>query len=89
MLAALLVLAAALWVLRRAYRPGRVFWTAVLGYGLSRWLLEPFREVSATLPGGFRAAQVLGLVAACVALLALRAISRPTGAKAEAIGRRL
>jgi phosphatidylglycerol---prolipoprotein diacylglyceryl transferase len=78
LIAALVALVAALWVLRRAYRPGRVFWTAILGYSLGRWLLEPFRESGAALPGGFRTAQVLGLLGACAALLALRALaSRP------------
>jgi phosphatidylglycerol---prolipoprotein diacylglyceryl transferase len=77
LIAALVALAAAIWVLRHAYWPGRVIWTAILGYSLGRWLLEPFREASATLPGGFRTVQVLGLLAAGVALLALRALAAP------------
>ncbi len=71
MLATLAVLPAVLWVLKRAYVPGRVAWVAILGYGLVRWLLEPFREQSATLLGGLRTAQVLGLVLILLALWAL------------------
>jgi phosphatidylglycerol---prolipoprotein diacylglyceryl transferase len=85
LIAALIALAVALWVLQRAYRPGRVFWTAVLGYSLGRWLLEPFREASATLPGGFRTAQVLGLLGASVALLALRALASRAERLAEPV----
>jgi phosphatidylglycerol:prolipoprotein diacylglycerol transferase len=56
-----------LWV-----RPGTAAWTALLGWGLGRWLLEPFRAESALLPGGFRLAQVVGLAVALVAWWALR-----------------
>lgn len=71
MLATLAVLLAVLWVLKRAYMPGRVAWVALLGYGLVRWLLEPLREQSATMWGGLRTAQVLGLAAMLLALWAL------------------
>lgn len=76
-LAALLVAALVLHVLRRRDRPGAPALLAVLGYGLSRWLLEPFRalEASPTLLGGLRLAQVLGLAAALIALWALQRIA--------------
>ena len=71
-LAALFVLVWVLWALRRGLRPGTAAWLAAFGYGLSRWLLEPFHADSAVILGGLRTAQVLGLVVALVALLALR-----------------
>ncbi len=74
-LAALLVLGIVLGILRRGARPGVAGWIGVMGYGLSRWLLEPFRADSATMLGGMRSAQVLGLAAALVALWALRSLS--------------
>ncbi len=76
--ASLAVMAVTLAALRGRPRPGRVAWLGLLGYGLSRWLLEPFRaaEVSPTLVGGLRSAQVAGLAAALVALWALRRLSR-------------
>ena len=79
-LAALVVLLAIGLLLRRpagrCVPAGMIAWTALLGYGLSRWLLEPFRAESATVLGGLRTAQVLGLAAALVALLAMRALVR-------------
>jgi prolipoprotein diacylglyceryltransferase len=72
MLAALVVLAAVWWVLSRQARTGTAAWTALLGYGLSRWLLEPFRAESATVLGGLRVPQVLGLIAVVLALWMLR-----------------
>lgn len=72
LLATLVTLAAVLWVGRRNYRPGTGAWIALLGFGLSRLLLEPFRAESAALVGGLRTAQVLGLAAALLALWALR-----------------
>lgn len=68
----LLAFAAVLLVLRRQRRPGRAAWSALLGYGLSLWLTEPFHESSATLLAGLRTLQLLGLAAVLVALLALR-----------------
>jgi phosphatidylglycerol---prolipoprotein diacylglyceryl transferase len=66
-LAALAVCGLVLWVLKRQVEPGRAAWVAILGYGLSRWLLEPFRAESVTVLGGLRAAQLLGLAAALIA----------------------
>jgi phosphatidylglycerol---prolipoprotein diacylglyceryl transferase len=71
-LAALIAAGATIWVLRMHRRPGTAAWVALLGYGLSRWLLEPFRAESILAPGGFRAMQLLGLAAVLVALWALR-----------------
>ncbi len=75
-LAALAVLLVIGLLLRRRTPAGMIAWTALLGYGLSRWLLEPFRAESAVTFGGLRAAQVLGLAAALIALWALRSLSR-------------
>ncbi|MCX6031246.1 MAG: prolipoprotein diacylglyceryl transferase [Chloroflexi bacterium] len=71
-LAGLITLAAVGSVVKRGSRPGIAAWVAVLGYGLSRWLLEPFRAESAIILGGLRVAQVLGLAAALLALWMLR-----------------
>jgi phosphatidylglycerol:prolipoprotein diacylglycerol transferase len=68
-----------LFVLRREHRPGRAAWSALLGYGVSLWLIEPFRESSATLVAGLRTLQLLGLAAILVALVALR--PQPEGKK--------
>ena len=67
--------------LRRGSRPGTPFLLAILGYGLSRWLLEPFREASPVIAGtGLRVPQVIGLA---LALGALWALTRP---QASAVG---
>jgi phosphatidylglycerol---prolipoprotein diacylglyceryl transferase len=74
-LAALAVAGLAGQSVRRGARPGAPFLLAVLGYGLSRWLLEPFREASPALPGtGLRVPQVIGLA---LALVSLWALTRP------------
>lgn len=85
---ALAALAVGMLVLRmvgRGSQPGAAALVALCGYGLSRWLLEPFRapEVSAVTVGGLRSAQVLGLAVALAALWGLRALTKgdgPTGA---------
>jgi prolipoprotein diacylglyceryltransferase len=53
---------------------------ALCGYGLSRWLLEPFRapDVGVTVLGGLRLAQVVGLVVALIALWALGRLASRT-----------
>jgi phosphatidylglycerol:prolipoprotein diacylglycerol transferase len=71
-LAGLITLAAVWSAVTRDSRPGTAAWLALLGYGLSRWLLEPFRAESAAIAGGLRLAQVLGLAAALMALWRLR-----------------
>jgi phosphatidylglycerol:prolipoprotein diacylglycerol transferase len=78
-IAALIVagLSAAAIVKRAA--PGTAALIALLGYGLSRWLLEPFRAESTVTPGGLRLAQVAGMVAVIGALWALRRRSADDG----------
>lgn len=77
-LAALIVAVLAGRIAARGGAPGMAALVAVAGYGLSRWLLEPFRaaEVSPVMLGGLRAAQVWGLAAALAALWGLRAVGR-------------
>ena len=84
-LAALAVAGLVLRMIRQGSRPGAAALVALAGYGLSRWLLEPFRapETSAVMVGGLRSAQVLGLAVAFAALWGLRALTsddRSTGA---------
>lgn len=75
-LAALLTWAALTWLARRAPAAGRLF-CAYLGLqGLALLLVEPLRADSLLLPGGVRAAQVLGLALVLAALHALRPSSR-------------
>jgi len=76
--AALAVAALVLWMIARGSRPGAAALVALCGYGLSRWLLEPFRAESVTVLGGLRLAQVLGLAAAVVALWGLRRFAMKT-----------
>lgn len=77
-LAALLVAVLAGRIAARGGAPGAAALVALAGYGLSRWLLEPFRaaEATAVILGGVRAAQVWGLVVAVVALWGVRAVGR-------------
>ena len=80
-LAALAVAALVLRMIARGSKPGAAALVALCGFGLSRWLLEPFRAESTTLMGGIRAAQVWGLGLAAIALAALRTFSaQPQGA---------
>lgn len=74
-LAVIAVLVVVWRLLHRRAPAGMIAWTALLGYGLSRWLLEPFQAESVTIFGGLRVAQVLGLAAALVALWGLRALA--------------
>lgn len=62
---------------RSGSRPGAIALVALLGWGLVKWLVEAFRspEVTATLFGGMRLGQMLGLAAALVAMLGLRYLS--------------
>lgn len=76
--AALVVAAVAAHALRGGARPGATALVALLGYGLSRWLLEPFRADSATILDGLRLAQVWGLALSLAALWGLaRLAARP------------
>jgi phosphatidylglycerol:prolipoprotein diacylglycerol transferase len=74
-LAALAVAGLVLWMIVRGSRPGAAALVALAGYGFSRWLLEPFRAESATILGGVRLAQVLGLAVALIALWGLRRLN--------------
>ncbi len=69
--AALIVAGVAARALRGGARAGAVALVALLGYGLSRWLLEPFRAESITVLGGLRLAQVWGLALSLAALWGL------------------
>lgn len=82
-LAVLLVLTVVGIALRRRAAAGTAAWLALLGYGLSLWLLEPFRAESVTVLGGLRAPQLWGLVAALVALRGLRHLAMPRKSSAD------
>jgi phosphatidylglycerol:prolipoprotein diacylglycerol transferase len=71
-LAALIVAALVGRMLRLGSLPAAAALVALAGYGLSRWLLEPFRAESAVILGGLRAAQVWGLALVLAALAGLR-----------------
>jgi phosphatidylglycerol:prolipoprotein diacylglycerol transferase len=77
-LAALAVAGLVLRMIAQGSRPGAAALVALCGYGLGRWLLEPFRAESATILGGLRLAQVFGLAAALVALWGMRVITTKT-----------
>ena len=64
-------------VIRLGSRRGVPALIALLGYGLVMWFVEAFRatEVTATVLGGVRVGQLLGLSAAILALLGLRYVS--------------
>lgn len=84
-LAALAIAGLTLQMIRQGGRPGTTALIALAGYGLSRWLLEPFRaaEISPVILGGLRAAQVWGLGMALATLWGLRRLTaqdRPTAA---------
>jgi phosphatidylglycerol:prolipoprotein diacylglycerol transferase len=70
-LAVLAVTGLVIWMIVRGSRPAAAAVVALCGYGLSRWLLEPFRAESATILGGLRLAQLLGLAAALIGLWGL------------------
>ncbi len=72
---ALLGVLAILWRRRERARPGWMTWALVLGYGLTRLAFEPFRAEPWIWEGGYRGFQVLGLIAA---LVALWEITRPS-----------
>jgi phosphatidylglycerol:prolipoprotein diacylglycerol transferase len=64
-------------MIRSAPRPGSAALVALLGWGIVEWFVEAFRspDVTATLFGGLRVGQVLGLGAAVAALVGLRYLS--------------
>jgi phosphatidylglycerol:prolipoprotein diacylglycerol transferase len=68
----LITLAVVLQALRKPSRPGTAALLGLLGWGLTAWLIEPFRAESATVVAGIRLWQVIGLGAALAALWRLR-----------------
>ena len=68
----LITLAVVLHALRKPTRPGTAALLGLLGWGLTAWLVEPFRAESATVMAGVRLWQVIGLAAALAALWVLR-----------------
>lgn len=75
---ALLAVAALVWsMIRRGARRGAPFLAALAGYGLTIWFVEAFRapEMAATMLGGLRVAQVVGLALALAALVGFRALA--------------
>jgi prolipoprotein diacylglyceryltransferase len=76
-------------LIRRATLPGVPALAALLGIGLTELLAEAFRspDVSATILGGLRLGQVLGLLVALVGLAGLRALlSRSQAVRPHAPG---
>ena len=73
----LITLVAVLHALRKASRPGTAALLGLLGWGLTTWLVEPFRAESSTIVAGIRLWQMIGLGAALAALWALRRWATP------------
>lgn len=74
--AGLAILAIVLRVGRKAPAPGLGFLLFIALYGGMRLLLDPLRATGQILPGGFRAAQVVGLAVVLVAMGLMRVWSR-------------
>lgn len=95
MIALIAVAAFVLNFIRRGCRAGAAMLMSLLGYGLTKWLVDAFRspDVTTTVLGGLRLGQVLGLVAALLALLGFRYLSMhagtgsPSPIKSEAVPR--
>ena len=68
----LITLAVVLHALREPSRPGTAALLGLLGWGLTTWLIEPFRAESVAVIAGIRLWQVIGLGAALAALWMLR-----------------
>ena len=68
----LITLAVVLHTLRKPLRPGTAALLGLLGWGLTTWLVEPFRAESPTVVAGIRMWQMIGLGAALAALWVLR-----------------
>ncbi|HXF60382.1 MAG TPA: prolipoprotein diacylglyceryl transferase family protein [Caldilineaceae bacterium] len=66
----LALLCLVIWMAADVRRPGRVIWLSVLGYSLLRLIADSFLQTEALL-GSLRLSQVLALLAALVATLAL------------------
>lgn len=85
LLAELAILAILGWTRGRRSYPGQAFLLFVALYGGARLFLEAYRADSWLLPGGWRGAQVLGLVAvvAALAFMARRAPPIPSPCTGE------
>ena len=68
----LITLAVVLHALSKPSRPGTAALLGMLGWGLTAWLIEPFRAESVVIVAGIRLWQAIGLSAALVALWVLR-----------------
>jgi phosphatidylglycerol---prolipoprotein diacylglyceryl transferase len=68
----MITLTAVLRALRKPSRPGTAALLGLLGWGLTTWLVEPFRAESSTVVAGIRLWQVIGLGAALTVLWILR-----------------
>ena len=68
----LIMLAVVLHAQRKPTRPGTAALLGLLGWGLTAWLVEPFRAESSTVVAGIRLWQMIGLGVALVALWVLR-----------------
>jgi phosphatidylglycerol:prolipoprotein diacylglycerol transferase len=68
----LITLAVVSHALRKPSRPGTTALLGLLGWGLTTWLIEPFRAESSSIMAGIRLWQVIGLSAALVVLWFLR-----------------
>ena len=79
----LALLCLVIWMAADVRRPGRVIWLSVLGYSLLRLITDAFMETEALL-GSLRLSQVLALLAALVATLALARPIRPLAAPTQA-----
>jgi phosphatidylglycerol:prolipoprotein diacylglycerol transferase len=74
----LITLAAVLAALRKPSKPGIAALLGLLGWGMTSWLIEPFRAESPTIVAGIRLWQMIGLAAALAALWTLRRWATPT-----------
>jgi phosphatidylglycerol:prolipoprotein diacylglycerol transferase len=68
----LIALAVVLHALCKPSRPGTAALLGLVGWGLTTWLVEPFRAESSAVVTGIRLWQVIGLAAALAALWVLR-----------------
>jgi len=73
----LITLTAVLAALRKPSKPGTAALLGLLGWGLTTWLIEPFRAGSSTIMAGIRLWQMIGLAAALAALWTLRRWATP------------
>jgi phosphatidylglycerol:prolipoprotein diacylglycerol transferase len=83
---ALLLFALCEWVYRRKKFDGQVFWIYILGYAVSRGVIEQFRGDLVrgfVIPGVLSTAQFIGLLMALVSLVMLWLLSRRAARRPE------